>query len=176
MTLRSATLLSLALAAGCVGGSDRPRDGEWSADAPEIDVNDCGTDLETIGVEALTGFYLVREIDGTYTLQSTTDGADDVECTYEMDSLTCQADSFSVPLGPTSLDVRTQLTVPETGNPRRLDFVQSIEVDCVGGAGSNGCGVAKNELDVKELPCAVATSFEARWESEELGPLAPEDE
>ncbi|MEM6927378.1 MAG: hypothetical protein AAF602_10635 [Myxococcota bacterium] len=171
MLLRASTLVGLTFATGCIfGGSDLPRDGMWTIGEPVVAANDCGLDLAEIGYEAPTGFNLFREIDGTFTLVTTDEDAEELECTLQLDVFSCETDSFTVPLGPTSLDIRTLLSSTDAG-PRSIDFVQALDADCVGGNGSTGCKVAKAELEVEELPCNVNVGLEATWESEDLGPL-----
>ncbi|MEO0605555.1 MAG: hypothetical protein AAF211_29255, partial [Myxococcota bacterium] len=101
MLLRVSTLVGLTFATGCIfGGSDLPRDGMWTFGEPVADANDCGLDLAELGYEAPTAFNLFREIDGTFTLVTTDDDAEELECTLQLDVFSCETDNYTVPLGP----------------------------------------------------------------------------
>lgn len=173
MSLRAPTLLCLTLTAGCIfGGDGEPRDGLWIVEAPVIETNDCSIDITPFEIDALASFYLFQEFDMiSYTLLPTEENADEIDCSLLGSVLSCDDSNFTVPLGPTLLDVSTELSVADFSRERRIDFTETFEFDCEGDA---GCTVAKDELKVEDFPCILTRTLEANWESEDLGPLTPD--
>jgi len=176
MSLRAPTLAMLALAtSACIfgGGGDDLQNGTWEVGEATVDSNECGIDVTALDIAIPTGFYLFKEFDETFTIATLEEPEEELECEELLGVLTCDRQTFLVPLPPTSgLSVRVQLSAVIEGG-KNMAMTLSAKGNCEGGSGSTGCKVAKGALEIDSFPCEVVQTFEAKWGSEDLGPLDP---
>lgn len=164
MTTTRLAFLPLCLLVACSAAG--PREGEWTVSAVDITDNECGVGDDLLEDFIDPGSTLNIRDEGRDAFTVGVEGVDPIPCSLDKDAFTCDPIVFAGDLGPVSAEFSSALT-GTIDDKENATVNQTVSLDCRG----LGCYVAA-ELLALTFPCAIETTFELAWASDDLGGLA----